>query len=157
MRDFKGKAVLVTGGARGLGRAIGEAYAEAGAAVALVDIEGEAVSAAATALQEQGHRALGLQGDVGDPEVTGRVVGDTLRALGELDVLVNNVAIADEGGVLDIEPDTWKRIVDVNLGSICSVRRRRPATGWSASEGVASSTSAPSTRSFPFRIGSATA
>ncbi len=117
MRDFKGKTVLVTGGARGLGRAIGEAYAEAGAAVALVDIDGDAVSSTASALQKQGHRALGLEGDLAAPEVIDRVVGDTLRTLGELDVLVNNVAIADEGGVLDIEPDTWKRILDVNLSS----------------------------------------
>src|SRR5438477_516156 len=129
-----GKIVLVTGAQRGIGRAVAVRFAEAGADVALnfLDDEASAKSAAAeiTAL---GRRAVTLAADVAKPQDARRLVAEAERALGPLDVLVNNAAIFPRAPFLELSEDTWDAVLATNLKStfVCSqeAARRMVAAG----------------------------
>ena len=104
------RAVLVTGGARGIGRAICEAFAAQGDRVAVHSTRG-------TALDLPG--SVAVAGDVADPEVVQRFVGEAAARLGGLDVLVNNAGVYDELDPLSATYDEWqqhwRRTLDVDL------------------------------------------
>src|SRR5699024_1906676 len=92
--SLEGKTALVTGGNRGLGKAIALALAEAGAAVAVTARDGQDAAAAASALREAGHRALGVALEVSDLDSVERAVETIEAELGPIDVLVNNAGIS---------------------------------------------------------------
>jgi NAD(P)-dependent dehydrogenase (short-subunit alcohol dehydrogenase family) len=129
-----GKIVLVTGAQRGIGRAIALRFAEAGADVALNFLDdqaaAESVAAEITAL---GRRAATLAADIAKPEQARRLVHEAERALGPIDVLVNNAAIFPRAPFLDLTEDTWDTVLDTNLKStfVCSqeAARRMVAAG----------------------------
>jgi 3-oxoacyl-[acyl-carrier protein] reductase len=104
---------LVTGGARGIGRASAVALARAGADVAVADLlpttDAEAAVAAA------GRRALGFPLDVTDPEAVRRGIGRVVEALGRLDVLVTAAGIIHRDSLEETGESVWKRVVDVVL------------------------------------------
>lgn len=117
-----GRAALVTGGCGILGRRIGRGLLQAGAAVALVDLDEGAATALATELSETtGGRCLGIAADVRDPEAVAAAVERTERALGPLRVLVNNAATKGTDAAAFFAPfeettlDTWREVVAVNL------------------------------------------
>lgn len=125
-----GRRILVTGGARGLGFAFGEALCAHGARVVLADLRAEQLRTGVAALREQGHDAQGVALDVADPASVRDCAAEAVRLLGGLDALVNNAAITDSGGrtadELDIE--TWDRVMDVNVrGTWLMTRACRPA------------------------------
>lgn len=116
--DFAGKRVLVTGGARGIGRATALAFAERGARVAVGYRDNEA--AARRTLEDlpgDGHTVLG--GDLSEPATARRVVEDAVGALGGLDVLVNSAGIGLHHPLDEVDFDAWQRawqrILAVNL------------------------------------------
>ncbi|MEJ2667218.1 MAG: SDR family NAD(P)-dependent oxidoreductase [Deinococcales bacterium] len=116
--DFTGKRVLVTGGARGIGRAIARAFAARGARVAVGYRRNEdAAQATLASLEGGGHTALG--GDLADPATARRVVEGAVQALGGLEVLVNCAGIGLhhplDGVDYDAWQDAWQRILAVNL------------------------------------------
>ena len=116
--NFRDKGVLVTGGARGIGRAIAQAFAERGARVAIGYRENEAAAEATLAsLAGEGHAAL--QGDLSDPGTARRVVESAIETLGGLDVLVNcaGIGLHHPLDAVDYEAwqDAWQRILAVNL------------------------------------------
>ena len=84
--DFSGRAVLVTGAAKGIGRGIAERFAEAGAGVAILDLDREGARSVASALP----RAIAVEGDVASEADANRAVAETVAAFGRLDTLVNN-------------------------------------------------------------------
>ncbi|MGI9658147.1 MAG: SDR family NAD(P)-dependent oxidoreductase [Gaiellaceae bacterium] len=111
-----GKVALVTGAARGNGADIARGLAEHGAAVALVDLDGDGAHATAARIAEEtGTRAIGLAGDVGDPDAVKAMVNGTLEQLGGLHVLVNNAGILDAAHFLKMTPEQWERTIRVNL------------------------------------------
>jgi NAD(P)-dependent dehydrogenase (short-subunit alcohol dehydrogenase family) len=120
-RIFEGRAVLVTGGALGIGRGIAEAFVAAGASVAIADIDGAAAADAATEIAADGEgrrRVIQTIGDVSVAADAERMVAETVAAFGRLDVLVNNAGIAPlewYGRVEDISEAIWDRTLDVNL------------------------------------------
>ncbi len=111
-----GKNVLVTGAQRGIGRAVAIRFAQAGANVALnfLDDEASAKSAAAE-IGALGRRAATLAADIAQPAQARRLVAEAERALGPIDVLVNNAAIFPRAPFLELTEDTWDTVLDTNL------------------------------------------
>jgi 3-oxoacyl-[acyl-carrier protein] reductase len=110
-----GQVVLVTGGGRGIGKAIALRFAHEGADVGVLDIEHETAEATAHEIRELGRRAVGSTADVSDPDAVSAAVTEIVGELGKLDILVNNVGIETRAPFLEITPDDWQRQLDVNL------------------------------------------
>jgi len=124
MFDLSGKVAIVTGGSRGIGRAIGEALAEQGAHVVLGYASGEAAAReAAEAIVSAGRRAETARIDVSNPSEAEQVIADVAKRLGRLDVLVANAGIAIDGLLLRLKDDDFDRILAINLkGAVASAR-----------------------------------
>lgn len=116
--SISGHVAIVTGAARGLGRGIAESLAEAGARVAVVDIDSSGAEAAAGQLSAQGHAAIALAVDVSDRAAVEEMVTDVLRKWGEIDILVNNAGINDSTPALELTDETWQRVLGVNLTGV---------------------------------------
>jgi len=111
-----GKVALVTGGARGLGRAIAEALASAGADVALSARQVENAERAAEVIgRTSGRKAIGLAADVTDRDSVRAMVARVLDSLGRIDILVNNAGVNIRGPIEELSEDDWDIVVDTNL------------------------------------------
>ena len=111
-RRLEGRVAVVTGSTRGIGRAIAEAFVDAGASVVVNSRDEEAARAAAL---EIGGRAIGIGADVSDEADSGALIAGTLAEFGRIDVLVNNAGTSVAGPAEDLELSQWRRILDVNL------------------------------------------
>jgi 3-oxoacyl-[acyl-carrier protein] reductase len=112
---LKEKVAIVTGAARGIGKYYAETLAAEGAAVALVDLDVEAVESSAGSIKGN---AIGLKADISDPDAMKEVARVTSERFGGIDILVNNAAIvADDTrhSFLDVPLDYWKRCLEVNV------------------------------------------
>ena len=113
---FKGKVAVVTGGCRGIGAAITQSLAEAGAHVAAGYNRGaDAAEALAAGLRAEGRSISLHQGNVAEPEACARVVSDVLDAQGRIDFLVNNAGINLDKTVRKMTVDDWHAVLRVNL------------------------------------------
>jgi NAD(P)-dependent dehydrogenase (short-subunit alcohol dehydrogenase family) len=90
---LRGQVVILTGAAGGIGRVYSRRLAREGARLALVDVDGSGLAAAAAECVAAGAEAIGLDADVSDPESVRRVVGETVGRFGRVDALVNNAAL----------------------------------------------------------------
>ncbi len=121
MMQLAGKSALITGASRGLGRAIAEAYAREGCAVAVnyVDIPGEENVADAEAVvavaRAAGVDAVALEAGVTDPERVDAMVTAAIERFGKLDILVNNAGIIRDRTIKKMTKDDWDAVIDVNL------------------------------------------
>ncbi len=129
MKTLEGKIALVTGGARGIGRAICEAYAREGARVAVADLLQEEAAATAAAL---GDSAMAVRMDVTDPSSIAAGVAAVEQAFGGIDILVNNAGIFNMASIDKITVEDYRRQYDVNVGgtifaiqAVVPVMRRR--------------------------------
>jgi 3-oxoacyl-[acyl-carrier protein] reductase len=114
---LEGKIALVTGGSRGIGRAICRALAEEGAAVGVNYRSGKDEAAKVVEeIQGSGGTAVAVAGDVSDYEQAQAVVEQTVEALGGLHVLVNNAGIAKDALIYNMEPTDWLDVMRVNFG-----------------------------------------
>jgi 3-oxoacyl-[acyl-carrier protein] reductase len=104
---------VVTGGARGIGFAVAEALAQAGAKIALVDIDEDDTRDAAGSLPGDGH--VGFRGDVTDAGGTAAVLKEIEAELGPVDVLVNNAGITRDGLVVLMKEQDWDDVIQTNL------------------------------------------
>ena len=112
-----GRVALVTGASRGLGAAIANALAEAGADVA---VHGNATPAETTcqSVRAFGRKAAAVVGDMADPNAPDRWVRETVAALGSLDIVVNNAGIIRRGPTVDTADEDWQAVIDVNLTGV---------------------------------------
>lgn len=117
MKDLRDKVAVVTGGAGGLGRAVGLRLAKAGARVALWDLDSEALDSAAEELLAEGLEARTYALDVSDREAVAEAAGRVRKDLGEVDLLDNNVGIIRAGDFLEACQEDAARVLDVNVKS----------------------------------------
>lgn len=109
------KVSIVTGGSRGIGRAVVEALARAGSHVAVVATREDGARAAAESAAGHGVKTMALAADVSDPADADRIVQTVTEELGGLDVLVNNAGITRDGLLLRMSDEDFDRVVAVNL------------------------------------------
>ncbi len=115
---LKGKCALITGADSGIGRSVAVLYAREGCDVAIVYLPQEQQDAeeTATAVEEQGHRCILIAGDVTDPKFCKKAVEQTVRQLGQLDILVNNAAYQQhQENPEDISDDQWDHTFKTNI------------------------------------------
>jgi 3-oxoacyl-[acyl-carrier protein] reductase len=114
--DLTGKSAIVTGGARGIGKAIGLRLAGQGADVAF-SFRGNQAAADETAreIDGLGRRALAVQADVKEPESAEALVKTALEAFGKVDILVNNAGITRDDLIMRMSPDMWRDVLETNL------------------------------------------
>jgi NAD(P)-dependent dehydrogenase (short-subunit alcohol dehydrogenase family) len=117
--DFSGKVVLVTGAASGMGLATAQAFAEAGAAVALADFREDVVKAEAEKLAAAGHKAIALCCDVSDDAQVEQMVERTVTEFGRLDAAFNNAGVmARIAPTADSTREEWERVIGINLRGV---------------------------------------
>jgi NAD(P)-dependent dehydrogenase (short-subunit alcohol dehydrogenase family) len=117
--SFDGKVALVTGASAGMGLATAHAFAEAGAAVALADINEPAAHEAADKLVADGHRAIALRCDVADEEQVAAMVQQTVAAFGRLDAAYNNAGIQTTNiETADADGEEFDRVTSINLRGV---------------------------------------
>ena len=115
MQELSGKTAFVTGGASGIGLALGRAFARAEMHVMLADIETEALEAAVKSLGNVGLGVRGVTCDVADALSVERAAQATCQAFGNVHVVCNNAGVAAGGGIDHISLDNWRWVLDVNL------------------------------------------
>ena len=127
MRELADKAAFVTGGASGIGLALGRALGQAGMKVMLADIEEAPLAAAVEDLKGAGPDVRGVVCDVTDPGSVDHAAKLSYDAFGQVHVLCNNAGVLATGGIDNISPDEWRWVFDVNvMGVLHGVRAFLP-------------------------------
>ncbi len=122
--QLEGRNALVTGAGRGLGAAMAEALARAGAHVIVNDIDAGFAETERARLSEAGLSAEAIAFDVADAAAVAAAIEAIDAVHGRLDILVNNAGIAVYGGAEELEPADWKNVIDVDLTSVFLLSRR---------------------------------
>ena len=113
-----GRVALITGGSKGLGEAMAEALADAGADLMLVSRhEDEARAVAERIAAQSGRRVQALAADMADSAQIERMVRDTMGAFGHIDILINNAGINIRKPTLEMSDDEWGQVLDINLSA----------------------------------------
>jgi NAD(P)-dependent dehydrogenase (short-subunit alcohol dehydrogenase family) len=120
---FKNKVVVVTGAASGIGAAICQRFAEAGAKIGLLDMDEAGVKVAANKLEGDGADAVGIKCDVANETDCARAIGVVIQRYGGVDVLVNNAGITQRSAFVDTKISVYRKVMDVNFyGSLHCTR-----------------------------------
>jgi len=117
-RRFEGKVALITGGASGIGRAVGLRLTREGANVAVADIDPEGGRETVRQMESEGGKAIFIEADVTVPEANEKMIAETVRTLGRLDVLVPSAGIGSGKSVTEITTEDWDRVVDLDLRAV---------------------------------------
>jgi NAD(P)-dependent dehydrogenase (short-subunit alcohol dehydrogenase family) len=116
MFDISGKVAIVTGGSRGIGQAIAECYAQAGARVVISSRKQDGLDTAAEKIRAHGGEVLPVAAHNGDKAALQALVGTTMATYGRIDILVNNAATNPQfGTLLEAEDSLWQKTIDVNI------------------------------------------
>jgi NAD(P)-dependent dehydrogenase (short-subunit alcohol dehydrogenase family) len=134
--NFTGKVTLVTGGSRGIGRAIAAALLDRGSSVAITGRDESALARARDDLARHGAGVESIQADVRDPAAVRRAVQQTVGRFGGLDVLVNNAGVGHFANVADMTDTQWHEVIGTNLTGVfyccreCLPHLRARGEGW---------------------------
>jgi NAD(P)-dependent dehydrogenase (short-subunit alcohol dehydrogenase family) len=115
---FAGQTAIVTGAGRGMGRAVAHALAREGAAVVIADVDGGPAAEVRAEVEKAGGKALAVHADVSKVEDVHRVFADTVKAFGDVDILINNAGIGIAKPLVEYTEIDWERQLDVNLKSM---------------------------------------
>ena len=113
-----GATALVTGGAQGIGKSFARALAEAGANVAVVDLDMAGAEAAAGELVKDGYSAIGIEADVTDEAAVKRMLETVKSTWGGLTIAVNNAGVGMWHDAMEMPLDEWRRILSLNLDAV---------------------------------------
>ncbi len=113
--SLQGRVAIVTGAAQGIGRAIAETLARAGADIAVVDLDSGRSQETVGAIEKEGRKALNLKVNVADAEETRAMADQVIKVLGKVDILVNNAGITRDGLLLRMKEEDWNLVLQVNL------------------------------------------
>jgi len=116
--EFKGQVALVTGSARGIGRAIAEALARKGVALAIADVNLDEAKATSADLAKNGVKTMALRIDVASSREVITAFEEILKEFGRLDILVNNAGITRDSLLLRMKEEDWDAVIDVNLKGV---------------------------------------
>ena len=129
MKDFEGKSAIVTGGSRGIGRAIVKELAERGAKVAFSYTKSKDTADALVAeVEAAGGKALAFQTDVVDATAAEKMVKDVKEAFGSVDYLVNNAGITRDNLIMRMSEADWDAVIDTNLKGVFNITKPTVAT-----------------------------
>lgn len=109
------RVAIITGGGRGIGRAIALGYAREGAHVVVVARNVLEIQKVAAEVRAMGHRSLAIPADISDESQVEHMVRETLREFGTIDILVNNAGVARCAPVVEMKTEDWDLVLDVNL------------------------------------------
>jgi len=123
MFELNGKASIVTGGARGIGKGIALALAKQGSDVAVVDLLIDEASATASEIEKLGKKAIAIKCDVTKKEDVDQTVKKALDTFGKVDILVNNVGWDNIVFFTKTTPDFWDKVIDINYKGVLNFTR----------------------------------
>ena len=115
MSRLTDKVAVITGGGQGLGAATATLFASEGSQVVVADIDLKTAEQTVEQIHSQGGTALAIKVDITVAQDAQRLISDTVRQFGRVDVLVNNAGIASLGTVVDLPEDDWDRVMAVNV------------------------------------------
>ena len=115
MKRLENKVAVVTGAASGIGFAVAKLFVQQGARVLLVDRNIEMVNSAASAINEQDHKAAAYQVNVTNEQEVQQMLDHVLATFGDIDILVNAAGIFEVGTITETSLDSWNRVIAVNL------------------------------------------
>lgn len=118
MKRLSGKVAIITGGAKGIGKATAEKFLEEGAAVALWDIDEKAGEAAVTELASKGSQLRFYKTNTADLAAVAARAEQVKKDFGSIDILINNAGITRDASMKKISPQQWQQVIDVNLTGV---------------------------------------
>ena len=153
MNANNNKVTVVTGSARGIGKAIAIELGREGYAVMIADVRGDAAIECANELNQQGLSAAPVTVDVSDPAACAYMIDETVKRFGRLDVLVNNAGISKPQPTLEVSPQDWQRMMDIQLngGFYCAQAAGRQMVKQGTGGCIVSITSINTEAAFPQR------
>jgi 3-oxoacyl-[acyl-carrier protein] reductase len=116
--DFKGQVGIVTGGTRGIGKAIAEGLAQKGVHLVVAARTLASAHDVAASLSQQGITAIGMKLDVSNAEEVEKVFEAARKEFGRIDILVNNAGITKDGLLMRMREDAWDAVMDINLKGV---------------------------------------
>lgn len=120
---FGGKVAVVTGAAKGIGRATAEGFAREGASVVAVDIDEDTLAGVVSSIRERGGNAIAVKADVSRRADAERIAAEAVRVFGGIDYLCNIAGVQTYGTVVETDEETWDFTLNVNLKSIYLVSK----------------------------------
>ncbi|WP_295122776.1 3-ketoacyl-ACP reductase [uncultured Chitinophaga sp.] len=121
--SLKGKTAVITGGGRGIGKALAAALAAEGVNIGLMGRSAATIEETAATLKDAGVKVVTAVADVSDRKAVDEAVALLEASFGQIDILLNNAGIASFGGFLELEPEEWEKIIQVNLMGVYYVTR----------------------------------
>jgi NAD(P)-dependent dehydrogenase (short-subunit alcohol dehydrogenase family) len=127
--ELQGKSAMITGGSRGLGAALARRFAQEGAAVSICARDEDEIAVIVSEIESAGGRAVGTVADVTSEQELAAWLAETRRALGPVDVFVNNASVLGPRVAIEEYPaDAWRQVIDVNLtGAFLAAKMAIPA------------------------------
>lgn len=115
MKPLDGKVALITGSARGIGKAVAEKLGTQGARLVISDILGDLAEETAAELSKNGFESMAVAADVTNIDDVGRMMKEVVERFGTLDILVNNAGITRDGLLIRQTPESWDLVMNINL------------------------------------------